>query len=526
MSTGFRRVVPVLLLAASMASGVRAESPRITLSLRGVTAEEAVAKLGLAARSPVQIYAYSSQDPSLAQRSDFDWKDVTLSQALRQLCARYQLRPGRGPAGVVLYFSPGVPVAAPPKRVSLVEKGGMQLFLKGVSVYENRQLNFTDGPAGVASGSSSLQIQIGAELGNVDPDTVAGIQNVTARDDLGNTLAMNGPAYHPGAPDGFPDQWTSAIGLPAPSPRARKITWLEGDVMVYRQVRPVRVEIPLPLAERVVRRQQGEIAFSVSEFQVRPQDPEDDPEPLLRQNAQVAGSVLTLRTRVYMPSGGQVQSRSGYGVTPYLVGKSGKIYTPSQFVSARSGSDGRRAVVENTLSFPGVTEPPAALVWDLLERSEPEKLFSFRMMDIPLPAPAPPGDRPAGQPAEPPVEHPFYQKGGGTLVLPVRLPDNGVRSGKLDLGLALRGAAGWGPVRWIQVDVTDGEARLGDVKPGAYKVVRRFVPRDGELPTGVRWINGEAQASVAAGKELRLPPLEWTLPKPGVVLPASPRGKG
>jgi hypothetical protein len=121
----------------------------------------------------------------------------------------------------------------------------------------------------------------------------------------------------------------------------------------------------------------------------------------------VAGSVLTLRTRVYMPSGGQVQSRSGYGVTPYLVGKSGKIYTPSQFVSARSGSDGRRAVVENTLSFPGVTEPPAALVWDLLERSEPEKLFSFRMMDIPLPAPAPPGDGPAGQPAEPPVEHPF-----------------------------------------------------------------------------------------------------------------------
>jgi hypothetical protein len=111
-------------------------------------------------------------------------------------------------------------------------------------------------------------------------------------------------------------------------------------------------------------------------------------------------------------------------------------------------------------------------------------------------------------------------------VLPVRLPDNGVRSGKLDLGLALRGAAGWGPVRWIQVDVTDGEARLGDVKPGAYKVVRRFVPRDGELPPGVRWINGEAQASVAAGKELRLPALEWTLPTPGAVLPASPRGKG
>ena len=41
-----------------------------------------------------------------------------------------------------------------------------------------------------------------------------------------------------------------------------------------------RLEVPLPLTGRVARKQDGEFSVSVSELQLRPADPEDDPEPL------------------------------------------------------------------------------------------------------------------------------------------------------------------------------------------------------------------------------------------------------
>lgn len=519
MASRFRQFGLVLLTTVSLAAGVRAQSPRVTLTLRGVTAEEAVAKLANAANIPVSVYTQGAPQGSLTGRADFDWQNLTLAQAMRQICARFDLRPGRAASGYVLHPNLGGAAEQPVKRACLVEKNGVRLFLKGVSLYENRRLNLLNGKP-VLSGSTSLQLQIGAELGDLDIDTLAGIQNVTARDDQGNHLAMEAANYHAGSADGFPDQWTTSVALPAPPPQARKLAWMEGDVMVFRHVKSIHVEIPLPLAERVARREEGALAFSVSEYHLRPQDPEDDPEPLLRRNNPNPGNVLTLRTRVYMPAMGALQSRSGWGILPYVVGQSGRIYAASQASSPRSGSDGKRMVVENTLSFPGLSEPPARLVWDLLERGDPEKLFSFRMMDIPLPGPL---VRPPAGEQDPPI-NPFYQKGGGTLILPVKLPENGVRSGRLDVGLAPRQGAGWGATRWVELKVTDGEAKLSDIRPGVYKVVRRFLPRDGELPSNVRWINGEVPGTIAAGKELRLPPLEWEAAG-AAARPAGQRGK-
>jgi hypothetical protein len=518
MSNHVIRIWSVLALAGALAAPAAAENPKVTLSAHGVTADEVVAQLARAADTSLTIYGnVGASDPLLLQKSDWDWKDVPLAQAMRQVCAKYSLRTGRAQIGFVFYANQGAPPAAAAKQVGVTEKDGVKLWVNGTTIYESRQLNLTDGAPGNESGGGSLQVQLGALLGSLDPDSMAGLQNVTAKDDQGNTLALPNQGYYGGYAGGaFPDEWAATMQLPAPHPKARKLQWVEGDVMVYKRVKPFRVEIPLPLTDRVIRKQVNDLAFSVSEYKLRTQDAEDDPEPLLNRNQPVMGNVLTLRTRVYTPASGGPQSRSGWGMVPYLVGKSGKIYVPTQNIGGRSGSDGQTTVVENTLSFPGLSEAPAKLVWDLLDRGEIEKLFSFRITDVPLPRPVEFNAKAAApQPGTdtPVADHPFYEKGGATLVSPVTLPEKGVRSGRLDLGLSPKIGAGWGPVRWIQLDVADGEAKLENVKPGLYKIVRRFKPRDEALAPGGHWVNGDVQTTLATGKDLRLPSLEWSTAK-------------
>lgn len=489
-----------------------AEQARVTVKLRGVTAAEAVKALVEKTGAPVRLYSADLPpnrpvDGAELRRADFDWSGLTFAQALRQVCERYQLRPSRGVGGYLLYPNPQAPPAAPPQRVGLVEKEGVRLFVRSVNIFENRQVHFLNGPA-EAAGSGNLQIYTVAQLGDLDGESIAGIQNVVAKDDLGNALGQQGATYSGGNFDGaYPDEWNGIINLPAPHPRARKLASLEGDVMVYRQVRPFSVEIPLPLTGRSARKEMGNLAFWVGETRPPAEAPDEEPEPLL--NRKTGGKEpFTLRVRVYSPVQGAPQARWGWGLVPYLVGASGRIYQGTQLPGSNSGSDGVTMVQQWVLSFPALEEAPARLVWDLLDRADPVKLFSFRMTEIPLPAPVEFNAKAAAPPPAPenPNQQPFYEKGGGTLVSPVQVPGKAPVGARLDLGLAARQGQGWGPVRWAQVELAEGLARLENVKPGTYRLVRRY--RGGSLGEG-SWAGGEQQVTVSAGKELRLAPLRW-----------------
>src|SRR5205823_5643305 len=88
--------------------------------------------------------------------------------------------------------------------------------------------------------------------------------------------------------------------------------------------------------------------------------------------------------------------------------------------------------------------------------------------------------------------------------------------GMLSLGLSVRENGGWSPVRWIEEPVDgDGSVRLPGVKPGTYRLLLVYHPKDSAPPlVAGRWSGAEAEIVIAAGKTATAPPLCW-IPDPG-----------
>jgi hypothetical protein len=119
---------------------------------------------------------------------------------------------------------------------------------------------------------------------------------------------------------------------------------------------------------------------------------------------------------------------------------------------------------------------------------------------------------PAGIPAGPAQDHPFYEKGGATLVSKVLVGQNAPIQGTVQIGLAAKVGEGWGPIRWIDLDLEVGAAKLEGLKPGSYRLHRKFKPADGDMaPAGGAWANAEVVITAVAGKELAPPALTWSL---------------
>ena len=107
---------------------------------------------------------------------------------------------------------------------------------------------------------------------------VPGVENVSAKDDLGNVLVseQRGFGFINSSGGAYPDEWSGGVSLGTPHPKARKLIWLEGEFVVYRSVRPVTIEIPLPLKEKVVKRGVGDLLVAASRFHPTPPAEEDD----------------------------------------------------------------------------------------------------------------------------------------------------------------------------------------------------------------------------------------------------------
>lgn len=527
--------IPVLTLAA-IALPARAENPKISLKLVNVRPSEAVAQLSQATGIKVDLFSSNpAAIPGGEEKLNFDWTDFTFARALRQFCEKLNLRPNRSAGGYVLYpgFNAAAPAAAK-KRVGLVEKSGTKIFARSISVDDRRNKNFAgDQPD---SGQSYLNLQIGAEVEG-DAEAISGISNVIARDDTGNFLSSDPNRNYYGGYGGslYPDEWTGNINLGAASPRAKKILWLEGDLMAYRIVKPLKIEIPLPITTKSVRKQAGEWLVVVSQYQEAPKKAEDDDdEGLPKIGFQAQGQNLgpTMRIRVYSPNNSRLLSRSGWGVTPVLVDSAGKSYYPSRN-NGSGWSDQQMMLNDNTVTYPTVPPGPCKLVWDLVERSEPVKLCSFRMTDIPLPEAnnfVPRLTRPLtnGGAEERGIDtaRPFYEKGGATLLNQIQIQEKPGNLGILQVGLSPKTPSGWGPVRWIDVPVdAEGIGRLADVKPGTYRVQRTYKPEgNAPLPAGGKWLNGEVVVNLVTGKEASPLPLRWGTGAAPLVRPAAGPG--
>lgn len=521
-----------LAMGLLLAAPAWAENPRISLRLEKVTAAEAIARLAEVTRVKVGLYAPPGQAqpglPILQERADFDWNRATLGRAMRDLAKRYELRPNREPGGGYMLFPAfGLPAPPPGKAVGVVEQNGAKLFARSVQVYETRTANFADEGQNFASGN--LVLQAGCILAEGDAEAIAGFRNLSGMDDLGNLLLPDNDGLQAGGgvSGGFPDEWQGAFSLRAPSLAAKKLAWVEGDLLVYREFKARRLEIPFPTDGKPVRREVGDVTVVL--FQLPP-DPVDEPAPDLAgipveaPLQQPWRPQVHFRLRIYAPSLTRVRARGGeaWNVQPLVLGAKGQPVFPRRMqVEMRGVADGR---LGTSVFSCAADEQPTTLVLEFVETGEPELLTHFRMKEIPLPAgggqpggrrPTPPAPLPAPAPG---AERPYHQPGGAMLSSPVELRGKPAAPGTLSFGLARKEGDHFASIRWIQREVSaDGLARLEDLQPGTYRILRAYRPTNAadRVPGAGRWQAAELTLTVTAGKETALPPLRW-LAEPAV----------
>src|SRR5438874_2296388 len=214
------RVLPLLIVVATLltlAAPCRADNPPVSLKVENATCAEATAQLSKAAGVSVQLYttnlppgAQVQPNPDLEKKASFDWSHATFAQALRQLCEHYNLRPGRQMGGGYLLWPAGnAPPLAAEKPVGLFEKNGLRLSAQGVQMMENRSISFVAN--GQAWNNASTSVTLQCRLAAGDADSIAGIENATAKDDRGNLLvSAGGTGYYYGNSQ-YPDEWTGSV---------------------------------------------------------------------------------------------------------------------------------------------------------------------------------------------------------------------------------------------------------------------------------------------------------------------------
>jgi hypothetical protein len=509
-----RLLTPVLVVVSVLAAGkAGAENPRLTLKLQDVAAQQAVEALSNSGGLPVRLElppprgaAAEKLAQRLAQRKSFDWNGVRYADALRQLCDAYQLKPQRlgGSFRLVNGWTRPVPEAGPG-----IETQTLRLHLRSASVSYGQSIRF--GGRAQAGGSNRLSLEAFCRLKDGDADAIVGFDNLAGVDDQGNVVVGETNLPHPPFGHQFPDEWTGHMQLSSPHPRARKLLWLEGELIAYRVCRPVLLE--LPLAENGTGRGALE-GVSVDVVRIE------------TARAREGVGMTTLLARVAVPDAARVVNplerwNAVKGVA--LVGKSGRRYDSQSAGSTGSGGNGV-TLYEMRFTFPEIAEPVEKAVFRFTEKAEPARIASFRFRDIPLPpevaftprwqVPAPMGallkqaEKP--QPPPPVLEGPFRQAGGGVLVSTIRIAGAPAPVGTLSVGLAQREGGGWGPTRWLDVQVmSGGTARLEDLKPGEYRVLRIYRPREPFAGAAGQWRGSETVVRITANAALQPLSLEW-----------------
>ncbi|HTE18725.1 MAG TPA: hypothetical protein VK689_10140, partial [Armatimonadota bacterium] len=505
-----------MLVAAALLAPARARGSRLNLKLDQVTCQEAALALQRASGVAIEIqpWEYSdipgAVDPPLvplAERASFDWSASTFAEAFRQLADRYRLRPQPQRGGFALVqegFQGPLPVYG---TGSSTQRNGMRLQVRGVGV---------SGATGGQAAGDRLSLRLHG-IGPAERTAmVTSVENLVARDDRGGILRVD--ARFPGVEvqHTYPDEWTAPVQFEGLQPGATKLAWLEGDVLATSVQSPHTLEAPLPLPKGGIQRPAGEgrVEFVALSPPAR---------KLVPGSRNLAGPTLVLRLHgLDLP---RLVHPNGYAGTPgpLLIGASGRTYAPPGISSQGVQQEGER-VWDVTCTYPAIDEPLTGLRFEFGERGEPQKLFTFHIPEVPLPNPYRGADTLYYGAL---VERDFgrssrdFAAPGGVLVSPVQIGERPAPPSFLSIGLAP--ADGSGRTEWHQVEVSTAPAQLAGVRPGAYRILRLYRPREhGSVEMPRWWRNGETVVQVEAGKETQLPPLHMPLQGEPVVATARP----
>lgn len=384
------------ILAVLLTLSAEAANPRVTLRLENVTASEAITALSDAAEIDIWMQVpdgVPGQPPPpvraiLEGRSSFRWRNTRFADALRQVCGRYGLEriPTFG-LGLGLYH-PDKKQNGPPVESPVVgEKSGVKFRVQVVSRRPWRTTEARDVPPPPQRTApiGTLSMELRLALGGIDADRVAGVTNVSATDDLGTDvrgldterLGLFGAAARQGA---WPDQTVVPLGLSLPHIRASKLVRLEGDLIGYQRVKRHRVEVPYPFPA------DGQVRIRLGNAEVNHLS-------LATTQAPDGADRTTLHARYTATRGDDAGMFARGGFSAQLIGVSGKVVVSAGQASSMSGGGGLVSG-EAQRVYQRLEEPILRAVVSWVECSGQERLFRFRLKDIPLPpettAPEPP----------------------------------------------------------------------------------------------------------------------------------------
>jgi hypothetical protein len=360
--------------------------------------------------------------------------------------------------------------------------GELRLFVDRMTISEVRTLQFRTGES---SANQTFTIELVAE-GPTDEavEAIFGFDTaVEAMDDTGRRLVSEVRNLNTGQGSRYPnpDQWRQYLSLPPPHPRAKKLAYLTGELLLYRRVKPARLEIPLPLAQKPFSAEVGGVRVTVLEAVPR-------------------GGDFVARVTLAPAAGATgMGEEAQLQLRPLLVTASGRRYRTSQVTAAPAGGD--PTVSQQQVRFAHVREAAAKLVYDVTVKSMPDRRVRYRITDIPLPPlvaaqPAPAAGGPAAGPAGAAEGIPFYHAGGGTLVVRIQGAPAGAA---VSLGLARQEGAAWSGWRWAETNLgLDGTVRLGPLRPGTYRARYTLTRPDGAIVSSQ---SGAAPVRIVAGRE-------------------------
>ncbi len=400
-----------------------------------------------------------------------------------------------------------------------VELDGVRLNVGHIAADSTRQQIFREGCGPV--GRRSISVRLGAPLTKEQSIYLAGIRALAAEDDRGTLLVPGSSAAEAGAlgpPAGALSRWRANLSFGAQHPLARRLTWVEGEVLRYRIVRQVHLEMLCPTSEQPLIRKEGPVAIRLS----RERGPDRDeaaapPRPAPGNGAPVS---YIYRMELGFPTGAiQPSPDSPAGPIfprPRLVDRTGRVV--DAHVSLDNAGFGRytqRPVIVWSLSpLPPEEVATLTVVWDYTERAQPEPWFRFRLRDVGLPAldrvlPPPAAVGPFTRAPDPP-----QPATTGSLAVRVRSRGRPVTEGFVVVGLRdVRGAL-LGPVRWYEALLTDvGLARFPSIPAGQYRIQVRYRPP--QVKRGAVAVSRlsseritETEAEVTPGKQAELPSLD------------------
>ncbi|HTE18499.1 MAG TPA: hypothetical protein VK689_08970, partial [Armatimonadota bacterium] len=412
-----------LLVVLGLATGAAfgASGPRITLRLEDATVADAAVAITRVSGVPIDAgKALPRMEPPTAPpRASFAWENASLDRVLRELCARFRCGCVGGPEGYALFST-----RLPRKGPVAFEKEGVRVAVAGVARTERRATRLGPAPGPADPYHSGIAVALLADLDEARADWDARVENVAARDDRGNRLG-GGLSGHP-LWNTFPHQRLIMLQMPLESGQARRLTSLDGELVLSRRRAGKRFELPYPAPGRVSqRRVEPELTVAVSQARPPAATPTaehpDAPAAPLSYPAFEAEQGPSVLLRVYRPTDPENPDASESCPVPSAVGRSGKSYPGRNSTGGARTEDGW-TLAHAVVYFPGAAEPLEKLVWELPGPKEREARLRFRLLDVPIPAAdALPVQMWLPPERELPAEARGSRSGGGALRSQVRL---------------------------------------------------------------------------------------------------------